>query len=183
MQRAIICTAVDLYLAVEHECQRCKHINKAACGRYAYSCGAAVLVIAALAFTFTLRSDWSASINHGRASPVTQHSTGQMKSSLKMCYKIFPGSRDSVVYIATVYGVDDRDVGDRVPVGSSIFSPPRRPDQLWGPPSLMSNGYLGFFPRGEKRPGREAGHMQLVPGSRNVDLYIYRSIPPYAFMA
>jgi hypothetical protein len=31
----------------------------------------------------------------------------------------------------------------RVPVGSRIFSSPRRPERLWGPPSLLSNGYRG----------------------------------------
>jgi hypothetical protein len=43
------------------------------------------------------------------------------------------------VGIATGYGLDDRGVGVRVPVGSSIFSSPHRPDWLWGPPSLVSN--------------------------------------------
>jgi hypothetical protein len=50
---------------------------------------------------------------------------------------------DSVVGIATGYGLDDRGVGVRVPVGSRIFSSPRRPDGLWGPPSLLSSGYRG----------------------------------------
>jgi hypothetical protein len=45
--------------------------------------------------------------------------------------------------IATGYGLDDRGVGVRVPVGSRIFTSPRRPDRLWGPPSLVSNGYWG----------------------------------------
>jgi hypothetical protein len=49
--------------------------------------------------------------------------------------------------IATGYGLDDRGVGVRVPVGSRIFSSPRRPDRLWGPPSL-SNGYQGLLPWG-----------------------------------
>jgi hypothetical protein len=39
-------------------------------------------------------------------------------------------SRDSVVGIATSYGLDDPGVGVRVPVGSRIFSYPDRPDQL-----------------------------------------------------
>jgi hypothetical protein len=36
---------------------------------------------------------------------------------------------DSVVGIATGYGLDFRGLGDRVPVGSRIFSSPRRPDR------------------------------------------------------
>jgi hypothetical protein len=47
-------------------------------------------------------------------------------------------SRDSVGGIAAGYGLDDRRVGVRVPVGSRIFSSPRRPDRVWGPSSLLS---------------------------------------------
>jgi hypothetical protein len=43
--------------------------------------------------------------------------------------------------------MDDRDVGVRVPGGSRIFSPPRRPGRLWGPLNL-SNWYQGLFPQG-----------------------------------
>jgi hypothetical protein len=58
------------------------------------------------------------------------------------------GSPDSAVGIATGYGLDGRGVRAQVLIGSSIISSPRRPDRLWGPPSLLSNGYLGHFPGG-----------------------------------
>jgi hypothetical protein len=61
-------------------------------------------------------------------------------------------SRDSVACIATSYGLDDRGVGVLVPVGSSIFSSSRLPDRLWGPPSLLTNGYRMLFP-GDKVAG------------------------------
>jgi hypothetical protein len=66
-------------------------------------------------------------------------------------------SRNSVVGIATVYGLDDRRVGVRVPVGSRIFSSPRRPDRLWDPSNPYPMGTVGSFP-GLKRPGRQADH-------------------------
>jgi hypothetical protein len=53
------------------------------------------------------------------------------------------GIRNSAVGIATGYRLDDREVGVRVPAGSRIFSSLRRPDRLWGPPNLLSNGYRG----------------------------------------
>jgi hypothetical protein len=58
-------------------------------------------------------------------------------------------SRDSSVGIATGYELNDRVVGDRVPVGSIISSSPRRPDPLWGPPASYLMGTGGSFPEGK----------------------------------
>jgi hypothetical protein len=56
---------------------------------------------------------------------------------------LFHRSRDSVVGMATGYGLDDRGIRVLVPVGSRIFTSPSRPNRLWGPPNLLSNGYRG----------------------------------------
>jgi hypothetical protein len=49
-------------------------------------------------------------------------------------------SRDSSVCTATGYGLDDRGVGVRVPVGSRIFTSLSRSNRLWGPPTLLFYG-------------------------------------------
>jgi hypothetical protein len=68
-----------------------------------------------------------------------------------------------------------------------LFSP-RRPDRLWGPPILLSNGYRGISGWGVKL----TSHLQLVLRSKadhspstnaevkNGELYLYS---PYVFMA
>jgi hypothetical protein len=62
---------------------------------------------------------------------------------------IFRQNRDSAVGIATGYGLDDRGVGVRVPVGSRILSSPRRLDRLWVHATSYPVGTGGSFPRGK----------------------------------
>jgi hypothetical protein len=58
-----------------------------------------------------------------------------------------------------------------------FFSSPPRPDLLWGPPSLLSNGTSVFFSLEVKRPVREADHShQRMSGA-------IPPLPQYAFMA
>jgi hypothetical protein len=47
-----------------------------------------------------------------------------------------------------LFTLDYRGVRVRIPVWARIFSFPCRPDRFWGPPSFLSNGYRGIFPRG-----------------------------------
>jgi hypothetical protein len=92
------------------------------------------------------------------------------------------GSRDSVVGIATGYGLDDGGCRSSSPVSvkNFLFSTsfrsalgPTQPPIKWVPGAL--------FP-GVKRPGREAD--QSLPTSAEVKkMWIYTSTPPYAFMA
>jgi hypothetical protein len=58
---------------------------------------------------------------------------------------VLNGGRDSAVVIATGFGLDDREVGVGVSVGSRMFFSPRRPHRFWGPPSLLDSGYRGLF--------------------------------------
>jgi hypothetical protein len=71
--------------------------------------------------------------------------------STSISCSLSPRSRDSSVGIATAYGPDDQGVRVRVPVGAIIFPSQCRPDWLWGPPGLLSNG---SFPAGKAAGAR-----------------------------
>jgi hypothetical protein len=82
-----------------------------------------------------------------------------------------PRNRDSVVDIDTGYGLDDRGVGVRVPVGSRIFSTTSRPAL---PPTQPPIQWVPGVPfPGVKRSVKLSTHLQLVPRSRK-----YGSIHP-----
>jgi hypothetical protein len=121
---------------------------------------------------------WSITFSVDRICPNwNQKNRGHNLTSCYFKLGLLSDSRDSVVGIATGYGLDDRGVGVRVPVRSRIFSSPRHPERFWGPPNLISNGYRGLFPRRENGRGvRLTIHLQLVPRSRKCELYIHSPI-------
>jgi hypothetical protein len=105
----------------------------------------------------------------------------EQKKTALFCLDLFR-SQDTLVGIASGHGPDDRGVEVRVPVGSRIFSSPRRTDRLWGSPNILSIGYRGAFSPGVKRPKREADHSP--PASVEVKkMWIYTSTYSHIFMA
>jgi len=72
-------------------------------------------------------------------------------------------------------------IGDSIPSRNKIsFSSPKHPDQLWIPPSLLFNDYLGSFLE-VKQPGHETDHSPpTIAEIKNEWNYI--PIAPYAFM-
>jgi hypothetical protein len=76
-------------------------------------------------------------------------------------------SSGSSVGIATGYGLDDRQIRVRVPVGSRILNTSYRSDKLWGPSRLLPTGYRRLFHWGlSGRGAKLTTHLQLVPGLR-----------------
>jgi hypothetical protein len=67
-------------------------------------------------------------------------------------------SRDSSVGIATSYGLDERGVGVRVPVGSRILSSPNRPGRLLKCTEPPIQWIPWALSPGVKRLGREVDH-------------------------
>ena len=78
---------------------------------------------------------------------------------LNILQNLFLRDRDSVDGIATHYGLDGPVRGSN-PGEDEIFR--TRPDQSWGPPSLLHNGYRVSF-LGVKRSGRDVNHPPPPP--------------------
>jgi hypothetical protein len=79
---------------------------------------------------------------------------------------LVPRSWMSRSYTSSDYELDNRAIGVRSPAGAKDFSSNLCPDRLWGPPSLLYNGYRGPFPGGKARPERDTDHSpHLVPRS------------------
>jgi hypothetical protein len=115
------------------------------------------------------------------------HATWPQKATLQLCEKlclfshffVFVVSRGSAVGIATAYGLEDRGVGVRVPVGSEFSLLHIVQTGSWADPGSYPMRALS---PGVKRPGREAD--RSPPASAKVKkMWIYTSTPPYAFMA
>jgi hypothetical protein len=79
-------------------------------------------------------------------------------------------SLDSLVRIVTGYGLDHKSSN----IGKvRFFSSPQRPDRFCVPPSLLSNGYRGFF-TGVKQPVVMLPiPLHLMPRSRIMKLYLH----------
>jgi hypothetical protein len=93
---------------------------------------------------------------------------------------ILKGGRDSLVGITTGYGLDDRGVGVRVPVGSRMFSTSSRPAlEPTQPPIQWLPGVLSPV---VKRPVPEADHSpQTCTEFKKMRIYTFT--PSYAFVA
>ena len=76
------------------------------------------------------------------------------------------------------YVLLSKEVRGSNPGGGEIFR--TCPDQSWGPPILLYNGYR-VFPGGKERPGRDAdpSPSSSAVGHERVELYLYSSYGPY----
>jgi hypothetical protein len=78
------------------------------------------------------------------------------------------GEPGSSVNIVSGYGLDDRTIEVLSPAeATGFFLYLLCPDRLWGPPSLLYNGYVGPFPGAKARPGSDADHS--LPSSAEVE--------------
>jgi hypothetical protein len=67
--------------------------------------------------------------------------------------------------------------------GKRFLPAPQCEDRLWGPPSLISNGYHGLFPQGKSgRDVKLTTHLHLVLRLRMVELYLHILICLYGIV-
>jgi hypothetical protein len=85
-------------------------------------------------------------------------------------------SRDNSGGIATGYGLDGR--GSVPGRGKICFSIPKHSDRLWGPPSVLFNGYRGLFP-GVKRLGRNAAPLSSAEIKKGGAIPLLPHISPW----
>jgi hypothetical protein len=55
----------------------------------------------------------------------------------------------------SIFSINQTDRSSDAARGKRFLSSPKHPDRLWGPPSLLFNGYWAFYPK-VKRKGLEA---------------------------
>jgi hypothetical protein len=92
-------------------------------------------------------------------------------------------SRSSRVGIVTGYKLDGGGIRFLVSVRSRMFTSPYRPDRLWSPSKVLSNGYGGraLSPRVKQQ---ECAADLLPPTSAEVkNTQTYTSTPPYALIS
>jgi hypothetical protein len=93
------------------------------------------------------------------------------------CLIKYCGTRDSAVGIVIGYGLDD---SDRSSIQEFLFLYVVQTGSGAHPASYPMG--TGAVSPGVKRPGREADHSPLISAEVK-EIWIYTSIPPYAFMA
>jgi hypothetical protein len=107
----------------------------------------------------------------------TKYSVGRIK---RLNLKLWAGIAQSVLWLGYEF------YGRYSIPGQGIFSSPPHPDELWDPPSLLSNRYQGrIFPLGGggvTRQGREFDHSPTSCAEFK-NAWSYTSSPPYVFMS
>jgi hypothetical protein len=85
------------------------------------------------------------SVNGGGISWIAQRLLASQGDII--CLLVPECSQDSSVGIATDYGLHGQ---SSIPGrGTRLFSCPQGPDRHWNPPSLLTNRFRRFFPRGK----------------------------------
>jgi hypothetical protein len=102
-----------------------------------------------------------------------------MNSDINTGWLRFQRNHSSAVSIATGYGMHDRWVGVRVPLGLRISSCPYRPDRVWSPLQLVPAGLSSGRGGGTRK---EAQHSPPTSAEAK-KTWIYTFTPPYVFMA